>query len=925
MPDWIGYLESHLPLFELDSADRLRVIDELAQEMEGTYEDALRAGASEREAEERAREAVADIDELARRIVLSRRSHRLPAAEVRLQQSEDAARTRRAEGSLTADLLQFFRNGLRTVRRLIRTPSFTFLTILTLALGIGANTAVFTVVDSVLLQPLPYENPSELIQIWFEVPELSAEELNQSVGTYLAIRSEQRTLVDIGLWNQSSATVQDAVGAERVEAMMVSDGTLELLGVRVRAGRLFTAADITAGAPRTVVISHGYWLSRFAGDPGVIGTSLEVHGEVREIIGVLPEGFRFLDRAPALYLPFTIDPARTAMADFSYRALARMMPGLSTREVEEDIRRIIPVMFARYLGSWEEIRLAGAGFDPVIHPLKADIVGDVGAVLWVILGTAGFLLLLACVNAVNLYLVRADGRTREMAVRMALGGGRGTVLREFLTESLLLGLAGGVMGILIARAGLEILHLIHPANIPRLEEIALNGSVLLYSLALSLFCGLFFGLVPAFRLSPRHLFGALREGGRGGTGSWERQRTRSVLVVAQIAMALILLTGSGLMVRTFLAMLSVEPGYRDPRQILTATLSLPANTAPDAESAWRVFDRLVEAVRQVPGVEAASLGYSVPMAWAGSGNYLWVEDAPMRQGEVPPSRENNWITPDYFRSLGTRLLAGREFTAREVEEGRPVAIITQDLALEYWDSPQAAIGRRVKESEDTAVPWKEIVGVVEEIRDTGLGSPPVTMVYWPFKIRDFHGRDTYIRQSAYLTLRSERVGTPGFVDEIRAAAQAAVPGLPLAQVRTMHEIAAESTARTTFTLIILAVAAAVALILGMVGVYGVASCAVSFRSREIGVRMALGAEPGSVRRLVLRQGLALAGTGVVVGLAISSGLTQLMKGLLYGVRPVDLPTFGAVTLLIMLTAAAANLAPAGRAARIDPVRVLSEE
>jgi predicted permease len=717
---------------------------------------------------------------------------------------------------------------------------------------------------------------------------------------------------------------------EQVEIMRVTDGTFQALRLQPALGRRFNSEDDSPGSPLTVILSHDYWQTRFGGDPTVLGRSLTVDGHPREIIGVMAAEPRFLHFDPAFYLPFRFDRAEIFLGNFSYQALARLKPGVSLDRANADVDRMIPLATERFPGGIPLDMLQNARFAANLRPLKADVVGNVGEVLWVLLGTVAMILLIACANVANLFLVRAESREREMAVRTAMGADRRSITREFLKESLLLGILGGVGGIGLAFGGLRVLTALGPSQLPRLGEVSLDPSVLLFTLGISLFAGTFFGLFPVLKYRRGGVVVGLKEGGRGGSAGRQKHRARNVLVVAQMALALLLLVSSGLMIRSFQALRNVDPGFRNPDEVLLVRLNIPSADVEDPVEVAQMHRLLSERLRELPGVTSVGFSSSVTMDGWDSNDPVYVEGFPVEEGQLPPIRRFKWVGEDYFETMGIPLVAGRAIDLRDAFELNAVAMVTENLAREYWDSPADAVGKRISTGL-SAGNWQEIVGVVGNVRDDGLDTAPVSVVYWPMMQRNlWEGLpgdmpEIDVRRSMNYAIRSDRVGSAGLLPEVRDAIWAVNPNLPLASVRTLSDLLTRSMARTSFSLVMLAIAAAVALILGTIGIYGVVSYIVSQRTRDLGVRMALGAEASHVRGMVLRQGILLSGIGVGIGLAAAMGLTRLMEALLYGVDPVDPLTFGAMSLGLTAVALLASYVPARRAARVDPVVAIRVE
>ena len=811
------------------------------------------------------------------------------------------------------------------VRRLLRNPLFTVIAIATLAIGIGANTAIFSLVNGILLKPLPFDEPDELVGVWHTAPGLGFDDVNQSPALHYTYVDEGQSFSEIGMWDNGTASVTGLDEPEEVGVMEVTEGTFRALRVQPALGRRFSAEDDSPGAPLTMILSYDYWQTRFGGDPGVLGQTLAVDGRPREIIGVMPADARFLAYDPAFYLPFQFDRSQLFVGNFSYQALARLKPGVTLAQANADVRRMIPMAVEKFPGGITQDLLESARFDANLHPLKNDVVGDVGEVLWVLLATVGMVLLIACANVANLFLVRAETREREMAVRTAMGADQPRIAREFLKESVLLGALGGVGGIGLAYAGLRLLTALGPSELPRLNEVTLDWRVLIFTLGISLFAGAFFGMFPVLKYRKGGIVNALKEGGRGGSAGKEKNRARNILVVAQMALALLLLVGSGLMIRSFQALRNVDPGFRNPEEVLLVRLSIPEAEIDDPVEVTQTHELLAQRLAEIPGVTSVGSSTSVTMDGWDSNDPIYVDGFPTEEGQLPPLRRFKWVGEDYFETMQIPVLAGRAIDFRDSYDLNKVAMVTENFAREYWDSPAEAIGNRISTGL-SAGNWHEIVGVVGNVRDDGLDRDPTAVIYWPMMQRnlweglpDTEAGEVFARGSQNYAIRSSRVGSSDFLAEVRDAIWGVNPNLPLAGVRTLDDLLSRSMARTSFSLIMLGIAAAVALILGSIGIYGVISYIVSQRTRELGVRLALGAEASDVRSMVLKQGLVLSSVGVVIGLASAIGLTRLMGALLYGVDPVDPVTYGTVAVSLAAVALLASYLPARRASKVDPV------
>jgi putative ABC transport system permease protein len=789
------------------------------------------------------------------------------------------------------------------IRIFSKQPAFAATTVLTLALGIGATTAIFSVVYGVLLKPLPFQEPEQLVSLQQFAPHGAG--TNQGPTTYLTYRENQQVFEGIGAWDPAEVSITGSGDPERVQGLVVSAATLPLLRIQPVLGRAFGADDDVPGAPPRVLLTHGYWQRRFGGAQNAIGQLLVIDGRPTEVIGVLPASFTFLRTRPAIVLPMPIDAGAARGISFGFQALARLKPGVTLAQANADVARmisILPPVFARLeLG-------------PNVRPLSTDVIRDVGPILWILLAAVGVVLLIACGNAANLFLVRVEGRHHELAMRVALGASRGRIARTLLSESLVLALAGGALGVALAQAALVLLRAMAPAELPRVDDIAIDGVVLLFTTLVSVLSGMLCGFVAVVRSGTPGI-AALKESGRSASAGPGRQRTRGALVIGQVALALTLLIVSGLMIRTALAMRQVDPGFTRPAEVQTFVLAIPASVISDAPQAVRTFERVSEQLAGVPGVTAVGLSSSVTMDGEDNGNYAPIEEFPDADGAMVKLRRFKSIGPGFFETMGNRLVAGRAITWSDIYAERPVVIISEPLAREYWGEPAKAIGKRLRGSSSTA-PWREIVGVSGNERDDGPAMPPTAIIYWPML------NESYRWRTMTFVVRSPRVGTAAFTREIEQAVWSVNPDLPLASVQTLADVQSTAMARTSFAMVMLAIAAIVALLIGSVGIYGVIAYAAAQRTREIGVRMALGAQLGDVRMMFLRHGLQLTAAGIIIGIGLALAITRVMSGFLFGVGPADPLTYAAVSAVLAAIALFATYLPARRAARVDPVVAL---
>jgi predicted permease len=811
------------------------------------------------------------------------------------------------------------------VRRLLHSPGFTATTLLTLAIGIGANTAIFSVLDNVLLKPLPYADPDALVGVWFKSAPLHFDALNMSPSLYFVFREENRSFSDIGLWNGGSVSVTGVSEPEQVPSITVTDGTFPLLGVQPLLGRTFSKQDDSPGTPETVMLTYGYWQSKFGGRRDVLGRRIIVDGTSREIIGVLPAGFRFLDRKPSLIMPFQFDRAKLHLGNFSYQGVARLRPGVTIAQANADIARMIPLSYDRFpnFPGYTVKMFVDAQITPALRPFKKDLVGDIGNILWVLMGTMGIVLLIACANVANLLLVRAEGRQHELAIRTALGASVLQVSGELLLESMTLAVAAGGIGLGLAYLALRVFVASANVNLPRLEEISINLEALLFTLIISLGAGLFFGLIPVIKYAGLRLTPSLRAGGRNASQSREQHRARSLLVVVQVALALVLLISSGLMIRTFRALRDIQPGFTNAEQVQTLSIYIPEAQEKNDEKVFHMQREILDRISAIPGVSSAALLGSVPMGNSGENDPIFAEDHTYAEGQIPTLRRYNFVSPGVFKTLGNGLIAGRDFTWNDLSNYQPVAILSENVALELWGNPAAAIGKRIRES--NAGKWRTVIGVVHDSYDDGISEKKPFLVYWPSLMKNFEGNDIRLQRGISFAVRSDRAGSQQFLNALRQAVWSVDAGIPLADVNTLQYYYDKSLARTSLALMMLGVAGAMALLLGIVGIYGVISYSVTQRTREIGIRLAIGAQQREVTRMFVEHGLVLAVIGVATGLIAAFVSSNVMSSLLYGVKPVDPLTYVLVAGGLIGCALVASYIPARRVSNIDPSQSLRAE
>jgi putative ABC transport system permease protein len=817
--------------------------------------------------------------------------------------------------------------GLRyALRRLAGNRGFSAVSVLTLALGIGASTAIFSVIDAVLLKPLPYPHPEQIVALLHTAPGLNIKDLNQAVSFHYTYSEENRVFQDVGMWSFGAWSVTGQGTPEKVRGLTVSNRFLAVLGVQPAFGRGFTPADDDPHSESTVLLSYGYWQSRFGGNRSVLGRRILLDGEAYTVIGVLPRSFQFRDSDISILMPFQFSRAKVNLISFCCQGIARVKPGVTLAQANADVARMLllaPGKFPINPG-WSKTAFADARIAPRLRLLKDVVVGDVGNTLWVLMGAVGIVLSIACANVANLLLVRADGRRQELAIRAALGAGWGRIAQELLIESVLLGLAGGAMGLALAWGALRVLVASELPNLPRIRDISIDPTVLAFTLAVAVGSGVLFGLIPVFKYARPQLSSGLRGGGRSQTWSRERHRARNLLVVVQVALAMVLLVGSGLMIRTFRALRHVDPGFSGGENLETMRIDIPQSQVKDPERAVHVEEEILRKIAAIGGVSAVAMTNEIPLE-GGSNDPIYSEDqAPSEGGAAPAVRRFKFISPGYVTTMGSRLIAGRDLTWSELYRARPVALVSENMARELWRDPRAAIGKRIRATLKDE--WREVIGVVADLRDDGIEQTAPTIVYWPLLLKNFEAYEpaSAIRGVVYV-VRTPRAGTSALRQEIQQAVASVNGNLPMADVKTLEAVYRRSLARTSFTLLLLAIAGGMALTLGVVGIYGVISYSVAQRTREVGIRLALGAPLREVTGLFVRQGLAMSGVGAVCGLAAALAATRLMKSVLFEVSPADPLTFAAASAALVMAAILGSYLPARRAIRVDPVEALRAE
>ncbi len=805
------------------------------------------------------------------------------------------------------------------VRSLRRSPGFTAVAALTLALGIGATVAIFSVANGVLLAPLPYQDPEEVVTLWASWDNFP-DKTWLSVPEYQLVHQESRALEDLALYGGGITNFTSVEAPEQVRAASVTPNTFQVLGVAPVLGRTFTWEEAQRQEPG-VLLAYETWMRRFGGDPAIVGSDVELNGTATPVLGVLPEGFALpVDfGSSARYQVFSslhVDlqspaPELGTGGSHGYYGVGRLRDGVTVEEARADLQRVMGLV--QPVGLYSPERRFGLR----VFSAKADIVGAARGAILVLLGAVGFVLLIACGNVANLMLSRSQARIREVAVRAALGAGRARILRQLLVESLVLAGVAGLGGVALATVGVETLLGIDPEAVPRSDTVSVDGTVLGFTLLVSALTAFVFGLVPAVRISRAGVAEILHQGGRGSGAGPGANRLQSLLIASQMAMAVILLMGSGLMIRTFVGLLRIDPGF-GAENVLTVRVSIPGTAYPDPEPVSRFYQDLLRRIREIPGVRTAGAARLLPLASTMGDSFF----RPV--GYEPGPNESTqgdwqWATPGYVETMGIPLLEGRTFDEGDNRDGQAVVMINEVVARRYWGD-ESPVGRAVLAGGalDTAI----VVGVVGNVRHNGL-TDEVKTRYYLSHAQVHHSRVGSMR-SMTLTISTE--GPPrSYLDAVRQEVRAMDPSIPLAEVRTLGEVLSTALAQPRFAMVLLASFAAVALTLAIVGIYGVLTYAVSRRTREIGIRMALGAEKGQVVGMMVRQGMAMAVAGVAVGTGVAWFLTGLMSGLLHGVAPQDPMTFVTVPTLFTAVALAACWVPAVRASRVHPSTALRYE
>jgi putative ABC transport system permease protein len=896
MPEFKEEIRKRLEGLGLSPAREAEIVEELSQHLDDQYEQAMSRGADEAEA----RQAV--LAELNENDLLAPGLRRVERRGVQ----EQLVMGKEGKANMVADLWQDLRYA---ARMLARTPAFTTIAVLALALGIGANTAIFSVVNKVLLQPLPFKNPNELVIIWENATHLGFPKNTPSPANFIDWRDQSTLFTGMAAMGPKDFNLTGVGEPERLDGRRVSANLFDLLGVQPRLGRRFLPEEDKPGT-RVVILSYGLWQRRFGSDPKIVGQPVNLNGESYSVVGVMPPGIElpgFDNWKDQLWVPiaFTSEEANSR-GNHYLEVIARMKPGVTLKQARVEMETIAARLAQQYPEENKRISC-------VVNPLHEEVVGDIKPALLVLLGAVGFVLLIACANVANLLLARAAVRQKEIALRLALGASRSRLTRQFLTESVLLAIIGGGVGLMFAFAGLRILTAFIPATISQPELIGIDGKVLAFTGLVAVVTGLIFGLAPAAQASNFSLNETLKEGGRDAAGGSKGVRLRGLLVIAEVAVSFVLLIGAGLLISSFLHLRNVDPGFRADH-LLTAKIDLPELKYPDREHRIPFFDDVIRRVSALPGVQSAAIAGNLPLTYNGDSMYVGVEGIP----DPPPDQQRDVIYrasgPGYFSTMGIQLLKGRDFTEQDTTDTGYAVVISEKMAKHFWPG-QDPIGKRLKPGSTTSdSPWREVIGVVKDVRQNDFVADPKLQMYMSYRQLKFLAPNALVVRTS--------VDPMSLAMPLRNAVWAVDKDQPVSNIRSMEEIVSAAMARQRFSTMLLGIFAALALLLAAVGIYGVMSYSVAQRTREIGIRLALGAQRRDVLRMTMGHGLRLVSLGVGIGLVAAFILTRVMASLLFGVDATDPTTFVVIPLILMSVALLASYIPALRATKVDPMVAL---
>jgi predicted permease len=896
MPDFRNAIRARLSGLQLSPVREAEIVEELSQHLEQEYERALSGGASEPEAQAKV------LMELNTPDLLSRE---LKDVERRMAQDLIASGTRE-KINIFADLGQDIRYALRM---LAKNPAFTIVAVVALALGIGANTAIFSVVNAVLLRPLPFKDPEQLVMLWENAAHLGFPKDTPSPANFLDWQKQGQSFVGMAAMAERSFNLTGVGEPERLEGRRVSANLFDLLGVPALRGRTFVADDDQPGT-HVVLLSYSLWQRRFGSDPGVIGSALTLNGESYTVVGVMPRFVQlpgYSTRSDQLWVPIAFPQEEASQRGNHFlEVIARLKSGVTLKQAQAEMETIAARLAQQY-------PLYNMRRGAVVVPLHEQVVGDIKPALLVLLGAVGFVLLIACANVANLLLARAAVRQKEIALRLALGASRSRLTRQFLTESVLLAMFGAGLGLLFAFAGIRILTTFIPPSISQIQLISIDCTVLVFTALIALLTGIAFGLAPAIHGSHLNLNDTLKEGGRDSGGGIKGNRARGLLVIGEVAISFVLLIGAGLLINSFFHLRKLDPGFRADH-LLTMKVDLSEVKYPDRDRRAAFFDEVIRRVRSLPGVQSAAVANNLPLTYNGDSMNISVEAIPDPPPDQQPDVIYRVIGPDYFSTMGIPIVRGRDFTDEDKGDSKDVVVISEKTAQHYWQG-QDPIGKRLKPGSSTSnAPWREVIGIVKDVRQNDLIAPPKMQMYLNYRqLKSVPANALVVRTS---------IEPMSLAGSVRNFIWSVDKDQSVADIDTMDHIVSEAVARQRFSMMLLGFFAAVALLLASIGLYGVMSYSVAQRTREIGVRIALGARRADVLQMTVKQGLKLVGAGMLLGLAAAFVLTRIMATLLYGISATDPITFLGISLVLLVVAILASYVPALRATRVDPIIAL---
>jgi putative ABC transport system permease protein len=896
MPDFKEEIRKRVTALQFLPTREVEIIEELSQHLDDQYEQSLSRGATEEEAYAAALTGLAESDLLARE--LKRVERRVQCEPLTLGNERT---------NLLSDLSQDLRFGMRM---LLKNPGFTIVAIIALALGIGANTAIFSVVNTVLLRPLPYKDPDRLVMVWEDNSKQGFPRDTPAAANYIDWRDQNHVFEGMAAMVEISFNLTGVGDPERIDGQRVSANLFSLLGVEPQLGRAFLSEEDRPGANHVVIMSHGLWQRRFGADPAIIGKPINLNGKTFTVVGVMPRGFQFPTRADQLWIPIAFDTKEAEQRGNHYlEVIARLKPGITLQRAQVEMTTIAGRLEQQYPKTNTSI---GA----VVTPLHEHVVGDIKPALLILLGAVAFVLLIACANVANLLLARAAVRQKEIALRLAIGASRSRLIRQFLTESVLLSVFAGAVGLFFSFAGLDLLKRFIPPNISHAEAATIDAKVLIFTIFVSLVTGLIFGLAPATQAANFNLNDSLKEGSRDPGAGSGGNRIRGLLVISEVAVSFVLLIGAGLLINSFVRLRSVDPGFR-PEKLLTMKIVLPEVRYGDPATRSAFYTELIRRVETVPGVKSAAVATSVPLTDTGNSIGISIEGRPDPGPDHVPIVITRIVSPRYFETMGIPLLKGRVFTERERAESTGVVIVSEITAHRLWPG-EDPIGKRIAGwSTDPQRKWVQIIGVVKDVRQYELAADPKLQMYLPYEQAHFF-------EPRALIVRTD-VDPMSLAMTVRRTVWEIDKDQPVSDISSMGEVVSQSVARQRFSMLLLGIFAGLALLLAAVGIYGVMTYSVAQRTREIGIRIALGAQRSDVLKMTVGQGLRLVFTGVAIGLAAAFVLTRVMSTLLFGVTPTDALTFFSVSIVLVSVAVLASYIPAVRATRVDPMFALRYE